>query len=109
MSDIRVGDKVRVTREFVVHDISAYGTVFVAGELRGYEPTDHTIEIIERRQPQVGDTIQGPDAFDALPNGSVVQGAGCGPIFKIDGKWLNRQGAWVGPAVHSPRELVFLP
>lgn len=78
MTDVRVGDTVRVVLEGEVK--GADGATFTVGQLGEYSnvvrPTSEhvkSVEVVKRRQPKVGDTVRA-NALDVftLPVGTVL-------------------------------------
>lgn len=84
MTDVRAGDRVRVTREFVVSRVA--GSLYEGGV--EYSPAFYDVEILELAKPKVGDTVKPIDHPD-LPNLTVLRHDQCGKsiIVKNDGKW----------------------
>lgn len=113
MTDVRVGDKVRVTYEGVVSGLSAREFTLQPPGNEGWRVRSYfftkegalpgrTVEVLERAKPKVGDMVSGAE-LDALPDGTVLGGYSPGnmdiPTF------MKRPGhLWVGGrGVELPR------
>jgi hypothetical protein len=113
--DIKIGDKVRVSRTVVVDAVYPDQTVISGPCL--YAPSAWDIEVIERHGPQVGDTITGSAAYASLPVGAVLDGFGA--LIREDERLIVRTtDGFYSPANDThrgamdygePRTLVDLP
>lgn len=113
MTDVRVGDRVRVTIEGPVRiEGRDYFEVENAGARRSFLKSASTVEVIEKRPVQVGDTIEGIEAFQALPVGACVTQAGhSSTMMRTKDGFASTNGhVFTRPQdVYFARKLVFLP
>ena len=112
--DIQVGDKVRLSAEGEVTALE-HGDLKLDSGTRYYR-NYFKIDILEKRNPKVGDKIKGAEAYTNLPIGTVLRDeyipaihfVRCvdgwmtvtpdgKPVFHVDGAW------------YDPRTLVYLP
>lgn len=113
MAEYQVGDRIRVTYEGEVvrtdFPQDRYAQLVHMNGSCLYLPDAATIEVIERRKPKVGDTIEGKAAYDALPIGSVVTSA-LRQILKTKTGWSDSVGNQFPAVGHElQRTLVFVP
>lgn len=115
---IEIGDKVRACIEDEVEYVDMLGRVTVRGVTFIPYALGVSVEIIERRNPRVGDVISSEDAYDALPSGSLVR-------FSMESSHAHpglarlSNGSWVdlidGRTYASermgitPRKIVYIP
>ena len=116
MTEVRVGDRVRITYEGVVKS-ERYGTweldsgTFLPAE--SVHP--RTVEVIERAKPKVGDTVSGERNYDVLPVGTVLQNSShyydSDPIVKTAKGWYTpATDQHRGHGYYSdPRTIKYLP
>jgi hypothetical protein len=90
MSDIQVGDTVRVTREFVVTGVNAEQVL--DGHRARYSFNLHDVEVVEKRRPKVGDLLESREELRKLPENSVVTNALGRPIIVRSYGTVNRHG-----------------
>jgi len=111
MTDVQVGDRVRVTYEGVVDYVADNGCVFSIKDGRHHYPPAFAIttEILERRKPQVGDWIEGVEAYDSLPLGAMA-GEGREFVLRTKTGFSNSYGSVHPLGSHSAlRQIVYLP
>ena len=87
MSEVRVGDRVRITHEGEVtyendSSIEINGSWWVA-------KSGVTVEVVERRKPQVGDVIEKRKHLKRLPEFTVVVNRYGFPLVVRDGYTVN--------------------
>jgi hypothetical protein len=92
MSDIQVGDKVRVTFEGVVSSADVTGFALGGRYFGNGVQAERTVEVLEKRPAQVGDVIASREDLANLPENSVVTNALGRPIIVRSHGTVNRHG-----------------
>lgn len=125
LSEIKVGDKIRVTDTFPDGDIRiCIGVVTFVTARRVetatqlfYTNPNRTFEILESapvpKKFKVGDTVEGQTNYDPLPVGALLEGApgqpGAGaPLFRTSKGWRTWDDVTM-ISTFSPRVIVWLP
>ena len=113
MSDVRVGDWVRITHEGEVtrNDLLGFkiGGVF-------FDKALYDVEVLERRKPRVGDVIEKRSGLVNLPNHAVVTDGSGFPLIinAFSGRAIGYNGVYLPLAEdrsldHGPFTVVYIP
>lgn len=113
LSEIRVGDTVRVIRRnsegrVLAKDENGVQIDTADGIKRWFDSSYYDCEILERKL-KVGDEIEGSDAHDALPAGAVLNGTS-GPILRTRNGFVDLAGDhYPDGDLCAKRTVIYLP
>jgi hypothetical protein len=90
ISDVKVGDRVRISYEDVAVEVTSAGIQFknLWNPINNLDNLNVTVDILERAKPKVGDVVSGSQ-YDELPNGTIITS-----IDSADHGYVKASGRW---------------